>query len=177
MSEKIKTSNWRKTAIAIYKSSKDGKVYGTYEVDATNLLKFIENKKRKGIRITVTNLVTAAIARALYYDIPEMNCFVRRGKLVKRENIDVFLAVATKGKSVTGLIIPKAENMTVTEIAEYQTNKLEKIKSKQDNSFKIKDTVAKIPWPFQSITIRIVKWWIFDMGFPFVKLNKSPFSQ
>ena len=178
MVKKINTSNWRKTAIAIYKPPQDGKVYGTYEVDATNLLKFIDEKKQKGTRVTVTNVVTSAIARALYLDVPEVNCFIRRGKLIQREHVDVFLAVATKGKSITGLVIPKAETMTITEIAEYQRKKLEKTKSGDKNSFNIKDSIGKIPWPFRSLVVKFIKWWLFDNGFklPFVKLKSNPFG-
>lgn len=178
MVKSFKTSNWRKTAIAIYKPPRDGKVYGTYEVDATNMLKYIQEKKEKGIRITVTNVITAAVARSLFFDVPVMNCFVRRGKLVQREHADIFLAVATRGKSVSGIIIPKAEEMNVQEIAEYQQKKLTRTRSKGKSSFKIKDTIGKIPWPFRILVVKFIKWWLFDMGFrlPFVKLKPDPFG-
>ena len=178
MKEKFTTSPWRKTAIAIYKPPRDGKVFGTYEVDATNLLNFIKKKKEQGTRITVTNVVTAAIARALYFDIPDMNCFVRRGKLVKRNNASVFLAVATKGKSVTGMVIPKAETMTVSEIATYQEEKLDRIKKGEKGSFNIVGSIGKIPWPFRGVVVKFIKWWLFDQGLPlpFVKMHKNPFG-
>jgi pyruvate dehydrogenase E2 component (dihydrolipoamide acetyltransferase) len=151
MVKKFKTSPWRKTAIAIYKPPRDGKVYGTYEVDATPMLEFIQKKKEEGIRITVTNIVTAAIARALYNDVPEMNCFVRRGKLIQRDHVGVFLAVARKGKNVTGFIIHNAETMTVTEIAAYQQKKLEKAYTREKDKFNIADSIGKIPWPLRGL--------------------------
>lgn len=178
MIKKIKTDPWRKTAITIYGPPRDGKVFGTYEVDASSLLNFIEKKKQQGIRITVTNIVTAAISRAVYYDVPEMNCFVRRGKLVQREDVDVFLAVAQKGKSVTAITIPKAQEKTVTEIAKYQQEKLNKTYSGERKSYGIQYTIAKIPWPLRNIVVKFIKWWKFDNGLPlpFVKMKPNPFG-
>jgi len=178
MKNKFHTSNWRKTAISIYKPPADGKIFGTYEVDATEILRYIEEKKKQGKRITVTNLVTSALAQALYDDVPEVNCFVRRGKLVQRDHVDVFISVAQKGKNITGIIIPKAESLTVEEIAAYQDEKLQKTYSGKKDSFKIKDTIGKIPWPLRGVIVSFIKWWLFDMGFklPFVKLKKDPFG-
>jgi pyruvate dehydrogenase E2 component (dihydrolipoamide acetyltransferase) len=178
MIKKIETDPWRKTAISIYGPPRDGKVFGTYEVDASPLLEFIKQKKKQGIRITVTNVVTAAISKTVFFDVPEMNCFVRRGKLVQREHVDVFLAVAQKGKPVTAIIIPKAEEKTVTEIAHYQQKKLEKTYSGKRKAYGIQYTVAKIPWPFRKYVIKFIKWWRFDNGFPlpFMKMRPNPFG-
>lgn len=178
MKDRFHTSNWRKTAISIYKAPSDGKIFGTYEVDATEMLHYIEMKKKQGKRITVTNLVTAALARALFYDVPEVNCFVRRGKLVQRDHVDVFISVAQKGKNITGVIIKHAETYTVEEIASYQQSKLEKTYTGKKDSFKIKDSIGKIPWPLRGIIVKFIKWWLFDMGLrlPFIKLSKDPFG-
>ncbi len=178
MTKKIKTSPWRKTAISIYGPPKDGKVYGTYEVDATPILSFIEKRKAEGQRITVTNVVTAALSRALYYDVPEMNCLVRRGKLVQRDDASVFIAVAQAGKNVTGIVIPNAQEMTVTEIAQYQQKKLEKTYSGQKKAYGIQYSIAKIPWPFRKWVVKFIKWWVVDNGFrlPFLKLKSNPFG-
>jgi len=178
MNKKIETDSWRKTAITIYGPPRDGKVYGTYEVDASPLLDFIQKKKERGVRITVTNIVTAALARSIFYDVPEMNCFIRRGKLVQRDNVNVFLAVAQSGKNVTGIIIPKAQEKTVTEIAQYQEEKLNKTYTGKKKSFGIQKTIAKIPWPFRGVVVKFIKWWLFDNGLPlpFVKMKKDPFG-
>lgn len=178
MKKKFKTDPWRKTAISIYGPPRDGKVFGTYEVDASPLLKYIEKKKKEGVRITVTNIVTAAISRTMYYDVPEMNCFVRRGKLVQREDIDVLLAVAQKGKDISAIIIPKAQEKTVTEIAEYQSEKLKKTYSGEKKEYGIQYSIAKVPWPFRGLVVKFIKWWIFDNGFPFpfIKMKPNPFG-
>ena len=176
--KKRKTSSWRKLAISIYGPPKDGKVYGTYEVDASAMLSYIDKKKKQGVPMTVTNVVTAAVSRSMFFDVPEMNCFVRRGKLMQRDHVDVFIAVAQKGKSVSAIIIPEAEAKTATEIAQYQRKKLDQTYSGKKKTFAIKDSLGKIPWPLRGLVVKFIKWWIFDNGFwfPFVKIGRDPFG-
>ena len=178
MVKKMYTSSWRKVSISIFGAPKEGKVFGSYEVDATELLKFIEKKKKEGVRITVTHVVTAAIARTLFLDAPVAHCFVRRGRLMQRENADVFLAVARQGKSTSGMVIPKAESKTVSELAEYMSKKTKKVKSGRKESFDITRSIGKIPWPFRTPIIRFIKWWAFQNGFwlPGLKMRDSPFG-
>ena len=83
-------NSWRQLAIATYTAPKDSRIYGTYEVDVTSVLQYIKEKREAGIHLTITYFVAAAIARALYEDMPEVNCFIRRGQVVARENADVF---------------------------------------------------------------------------------------
>lgn len=171
---------WRKLAIAVYAPPSEGKVYGTYEIDVTEMLAYIKKKKEEGTRLTVTNFVTAALARSLAEDAPEMNCFVQRGKLVPREDANVCVSVARKGKKgMTGLVIPKTYEMSVTEIAEYQQNRLQQKRSgKEKGTFGAKKIIAKIPWPFRRPIFKFVKWWAFEMGFkiPFLKIGRDPFG-
>jgi hypothetical protein len=97
---------------------------------------------------------------------------------VQREHVGVFLAVAIKGKGVSAIIIPNAENLTVTEIANYQKEKLEKINKNDHGSYNIFNSIGKIPWPFRGFVVKFLKWWIMDQGlrFPFMKIHKSPFG-
>ncbi len=176
--EKRKTSSWRKLAISIYGPPRDGKVYGSYEIDASKMLSYIKQKKEQGVPMTVTNVVTAAIARTIFYDVPEMNSFVRRGKLVFRDHVDVFIAVAQTGKNVSAIIIPKAEEKTASEIAEFQRRKLEKRYAGGKETFSIKNKLGGLPWPIRGVVVKFIKWWIFDNGFPFpfVKIGRDPFG-
>lgn len=180
MSKNPYESPWRKLAIAVYGAPNEGKVYGTYEIDVSKMLDYIEKKKDEGTRITVTNFVTAALARSLYEDAPEMNCFVQRGKLVPREDANVCVSIARKGgKGMTGLVIPKTHEMSVSEIAEYQQNRLSQKRSgKEKGTFGAKNAIAKVPWPFRRPVFKFVKWWAFEMGFkiPFVKIGRDPFG-
>jgi len=175
-----KGNTWRDFAIAAYKAPADSKIYGTFEIDITETMRYIQKRKAEGKRLTVTNFVAAALSRALYEDIPDINCFVRRGKVVYRQDANVCISVSVKeGKEMTGLVIPKTQELSVSEIADYAAERIEKKRKGEDaGAFAAKDVVAKIPWPFRRPVFLFIKWWIFDLGFsfPFLKIPHDPFG-
>jgi hypothetical protein len=73
---------WRVTAAAIYTTPTDSRVYGTLDIDVTEAKKYLVRKREEGIKITMVHLATAVLARAIAFDVPEMNCFIRRGAVV-----------------------------------------------------------------------------------------------
>ena len=85
---------WRVTAAAIYTTPTDSRVYGTLEIDVTDAKRFIDEKREAGCKLTMTHMVTAVVSRAVAFDVPEMNCFIRRGRVIGRERLDVMVPVA-----------------------------------------------------------------------------------
>lgn len=178
--KKALTTSWRRLAIATYAAPKDSRIYGTYEADVTAILKYIEAKRQTGVRLTITHFVAAAMARTLHEDIPEVNCFVRRGHVVARQDANVFITVNVAGSSMTGLILKKCQTLAVSEISEIIRQEVDKKRGgeKEKGAFAAKDTIGNIPWPFRRPIFLFVKWWIFDMGlsFPFLKIPPDPFG-
>ncbi len=177
---KKKTSSWRKLSIAIYDGPREGKVYGTYDVDVTNMMNYINQKKEAGIRLTVTNFVVAAAGKALFYDVPELNSYIRRGKVMYRESADIFISVLKKnGKGQTGLIVPTVHNKSVSQITDWVNQRLDKKREgKEKGLYSMTQKLAKVPWPFRKLLLRLITWWIFDMEFPVPGMKKqvSPFG-
>ena len=174
------TSPWRKLSIAIYAAPAEGKVYGTYDVDVTEMMAYIKKRRKEGIKITVTHFVAAAAGKALYYDAPEVNCYVRRGKIVYRKTADVFMSILKKGgNGQTGMVIQEVENKTVTEISEYVRARLkDKREGKEKGLYALTKVLARVPWPFRKLVLNLITWWIFDMEFPVPGMKKqvSPFG-
>ena len=173
------TTAWRKLAIAVYKQPVDSRIYGIFDADVTDIVDYIEKEREKGRRLTITHFVTAAVARALYEDVPDINCFVRRGHVVFRDDADVFVTVNIEGKDMTGLIVRKAQDLSVGEISEIVRKKAEKKRSGEENgAFASKGILSKIPWPFRRMLFVLIKFWIFDLGFafPFLKIPADPFG-
>ena len=48
-------TSWRKTALTIYKKPVDSKIFGSVEIDITDLEKYIAKKRKSGIKITLTH--------------------------------------------------------------------------------------------------------------------------
>lgn len=178
--QKIRTSPWRKLSIAIYGAPREGKVYGTYEVDVTEMLKYIQQKKEEGRRITVTQFLVAALGKALYEDAPEANCYVRRGNIIYRESADVFMSILAKnGNGQTGMVIPDVQNKSVSEISDYVNKRLNsKREGNEKGLYSATKFIAKVPWPFRKMVLKIITWWLFDMEFPLpgTRVNRSPFG-
>ena len=92
---------WRVTSAAIYTTPTDSRVYGTLDIDVTEAVKFMRERREAGQKITMVHLATAVLARAVAFDVPEMNCFIRRGAVVGREHMDVMVPVQVRWRPQT----------------------------------------------------------------------------
>ena len=171
---------WRKVATAVYTAPSDARIYGAIDIDVTDTMEYIFAQRKEGNRLTLTHFVTAAIARTLFEDVPDINCFVRRGKVVMRQDADVFVSVALeRGKDMTGVLIPRTQNMSVSEIASYLYDKVQEKRSGEDSGAEAaKYGIAKIPWPFRRPVFQFIRWWMYNMGFkiPFIDAPRDPFG-
>lgn len=169
---------WRVTSAAIYTTPTDSRVYGTLDIDVTDAKRFLESRRAEGVKITMTHLATAVLARAVAFDVPEMNCFIRRGAVVGRERLDVMVPVSVGGDSgVTAALVKDAHARSVTSIAEEIREKAsssragEEIKAAQN-----KYLLNRIPWPFRRPVFRLLKWITVDMGIEIRTLGLSAHS-
>ncbi len=75
---------WRVTSAAIYTTPTDSRVYGTLDIDVTDAREYSHERRDASVKITMVHLAVAVLARAIAIDVPELNCFIRRGKVVGR---------------------------------------------------------------------------------------------
>jgi len=169
---------WRVTSAAIYTTPTDSRVYGTLDIDVTEAKKFIDRKRAEGVKITMVHMATAVLARAMAFDAPDMNCFIRRGAVVGRKHIDVMVPVQVGGETgVTAAIIRNAHARTVSDIAAEIREKAsrsregEEIKAAQN-----KYLLNRIPWPLRRPVFRLLKWITVDMGIEIPALGLSAHS-
>lgn len=129
-------SPWRKIAMASWKTVGDPSVYGAMEFRAEPMLKLIEDYRQKGIRLTVTHVMTKAVARALKA-VPEANAILRMGRVYLRDEINIFLQTATDkvGEDLTGFVLYNADKKSLEEISAICTAKASVIKDKKDPTF------------------------------------------
>ena len=87
-------SSWRRMAAVAWSPPDDPTIYGTIDLDMTNALEFLpKESERSGEHLTVTHLVTKAIADTLAAH-PECNCIIRRGRIFERDDVDISVLVA-----------------------------------------------------------------------------------
>lgn len=169
---------WRVTSAAIYTTPTDSRVYGTLDIDVTHAKRFLEEKRSAGIKITMTHLATAVLARAVAFDVPEMNCFIRRGAVVGRQHLDVMVPISVGGDSgVTAAIIKDAHARTVSSIAEEVRDKASSGRSGvETKASQNKYLLNRVPWPLRRPVFRLLKWITVDMGVEIRALGLSAHS-
>jgi pyruvate/2-oxoglutarate dehydrogenase complex dihydrolipoamide acyltransferase (E2) component len=165
---------WRVTSAAIYTTPTDSRVYGTLDIDVTNAVKFMRERREAGQKITMVHLATAVLARAVAFDVPEMNCFIRRGAVVGRERLDVMVPVAMGTEGVTSMIVRDAHARTVSSIAEdIRTRADAARKGDEMKAARNKYLLNRIPWPLRRPVFRVLKWITVDMGLEIKALGLS----
>ena len=169
---------WRVTSAAIYTTPTDSRVYGTLDIDVTDAKKYLDRRREEGVKLTMVHVTTAVLARAVAFDVPEMNCFIRRGAVVGREHVDVMLPVQVGGETgVTAAIIRNAHARPVSDIAAEVRSKAEK--SRAGSEIKVaknKYVLNRVPWPLRRPVFRLLKWITVDMGMEIKALGLSAHS-
>jgi pyruvate/2-oxoglutarate dehydrogenase complex dihydrolipoamide acyltransferase (E2) component len=159
----VKATGWRKVAASVWGHPNDPQIYGDLELDATNLLSFIEEARRlTGVRVTVTHAVGKAIAHALA-EQPELNTHLYRGRFLPRDSVDIFfVASVAGGKEVSGIKVVGADRKSVVEIAEELGRRVERIRAGEREVGGATKTLDATPSWLLGPLLRFVTWLTAD---------------
>ena len=172
-------NNWRKVASTIYKKPTDSKIFGMVELDVTELEHYIAQKRKEGIKTTLTYLITLIIGRAIRQEVPELNTYVRRGKVVQREQVDATVSVLLPGGQMGSVKVENADQLTTAEISEEIGNNIKNSrKGNETDTMQSKSLLAKLPWPFRNWLFKIyqtitIRWGI---SLPMIGLDSNSFG-
>ena len=176
---RTKVKGWRKISTATWGPPNDPQIYGDIEVDATNLLAFIDDARSAGHHVTVTHVVGKGIAYALA-DHPELNVRLYRGSFVRRDSVDIFFIVsAEEGEELSGVKIEHADTKPVVEIAEELARRAAPIRAGTDAELgKTKSVLARTPLRALGGLMRFAAWATTDrqMNMPARGLPREPFG-
>lgn len=170
-------NDWRKTAAAIYKKPVDSKILGQVELDVTDLEEFVAEKRKNGIKVTLTHIFTLAASRALRYEVPELNAYVRRGSIIPRKQIDALVTLLMDGSEMSTVRINNADQITLQEFSVLIAEDIKKAR-KGDNvrTMDMKAVMASIPWPFRVWLVRFLQLFTITWGFSIKKFGLTPES-
>jgi pyruvate dehydrogenase E2 component (dihydrolipoamide acetyltransferase) len=172
-------SDWRIVASTIYKKPTDSKIYGSVDVDVTELEKFISQKRKEGIKTTLTYVMTLIIGRAIGQEVPELNSYVRRGKIVPRPQVDGMVSVLLPGGQMGSVKIENADRITLAEMAEEIKQKIVQSRHGEENkAMQSKNMLSAFPWPFRSWLFKLYKTVTIQWGIsvPFLGLSANSFG-
>lgn len=180
MTDKINyNSNWRKVASTIYKKPTDSKIFGIVELDVTELEKYVAQKRKEGIKTTLTYLITLIIGRAIRQEVPELNTFVRRGKIIQRKQVDATVSVLLPGGQMGSVKVENADQLTTAEISENIGNNIANSrKGNENDEMQSKSMLAKLPWPFRNWLFKIYQTITINWGIsmPVIGLDSNSFG-
>lgn len=169
-------SPWRKVAATIYKKPSDSKIFGSVEIDITDLNKYIVEKRKSGLKVTPTHIITLATARAVKAEIPEMNTFIRRGQVISHKQIDVNVSVLLKGAQMGSAKLEKADELTLEEAVQQLSEKVKIARKESNENENLKNFLATIPWPFRSWLYKLAMFLTISLGIKLPGINPNDFG-
>ncbi len=172
-------NDWRKLTMVIYQKPRDSKMLGTIELDVTEIEQFIQKKRQQKQKITLTQVMLLLFARGIHQDVPELNCYVRRGHLVHRSSVDVSISVLEPNGQLSSVKVNGAETLSLSELSEIMHQKVDKArKGKSEHIKEARNMVVRIPWPFRQWLVNFVRWATVDLGLslPFLGVNPDSFG-
>ncbi len=172
-------NDWRKVASVIYHKPVDSKIFGEVELDVTHLEEYISEQRKKGIKITLTHVFTLIVARCLKNEVPALNAYVRRGRVVPRKSVDAMVSVLQRDGSMGSVKISNVDTMNVEQIADFLNNEIQNARNGNENgSPGAKHMIASLPWPLRNWVFGFYKWLVIKMGFslPGTGLNPNSFG-
>lgn len=167
---KGEVASFRKIAIGTWQTTYDPTVYGSLTLRMDKALAYIEEFRRvTGRRLTVTHLVTKAVAESLKR-CPDANAILRFNKIYLRKKVTLSVLVVqpdeTTGKvDLTAAKIDDADQKSLVDIADELDATIRKVRARQDKALeKGKGTIQKIPFMLMNAFLKL-------MGFLMYTLN------
>lgn len=159
-----KITGWRKIAAAAWGPPNDPQIFGDLEVDATNILRFIERARAAtGRGVTLTTVVGKAVAKALA-DHPDLNVRMYRGRFIPRDTVDIFFIVsAEEGAELSGVKVERTDEKPVVEVARELAERAGRIRGGDDAELgKTKKLIGSTPRRLLRTSIRASTWLTSD---------------
>lgn len=166
-------TSWRKTASTIYKKPVDSKIFGSVEIDITDLENYIAEKRKSGVKITLTHFFLVATARAIK-EIPELNTYVKRGNIYSHEAINATVSVLLQSGEMGSVKMLNADKLTLTESAVKLKEEIQKTyKGDENATMQMKEKLAAIPWPLRGWVYQSIKYITTTLGISIPPLGLS----
>ncbi|AEI46875.1 2-oxo acid dehydrogenase subunit E2 [Runella slithyformis] len=169
---------WRKTASTIYKKPIDSKIFGSVEIDITELERYIQTQRKAGVKVTLTHFFLLATARAIKEAVPELNTYLKRGRIYSYPHIDATVSILMHNGEMGSVKMEHIDTYTLTELVQQMRSKIQTAQKGDDSSKAGKETLARIPWPFRGYVYACIKYITVHLGvsIPFLNLSANQFG-
>jgi len=134
-------------AIHAWDPPADPSIYAILEIPITPALDYMARlRARTGVHVTVTHIATRALALSVAR-YPDTNGFVARNHVFVRDDVDIFMQVATEGGTdLSGIKIGRADRKTVLDIAREAADRIAVLRARKDKRVEqTKSLLGQIP--------------------------------
>lgn len=145
----------------------DSDVYINQKIDVTELVKYVEKKKKEGMEITYFHAFITALAKVIY-NRPKLNRFVQNRHIYEHNDVVIgFVAkISFDDKSEElMLLVPFKENDTIETSSKIIKEKVDRLRNKRIKNDKKKegandaiDTLGKLPNIIRVPLLGLFKW-------------------
>lgn len=177
-------SSFRRLAIGSWQTAYDPSVYGSIDVRMDAALRYIEAfRQRTGKRLTVTHLVTKAIAEALRR-CPEANAVLRWNRIYLRKSVDVSLLVVQTDEGqqkadLAACMVRNADQKSVYQLATEIEEQVAVIRARKDAAMeKGKKTTSRIPLFFMNAMLKVLSFLMYtlNLDLDWAGIPRDPFG-
>lgn len=178
--KRSKIKGWRKITSATWGNPNDPQIYGDLEVDATNVLAFIDHaRETHEVRLSVTHMVGKAIAYGLG-EHPDLNVHMHGNYFIHNPTVDIFFIVSTdNGAELDGVKVSRADEKPVVDIARELSDRAGRIRSGDDAELgKTKKVIGRTPRRLLGLSMKTAAWLTTDREMDLKKygLPRQPFG-
>lgn len=170
LTKKEDISSFRKLAIGTWTTAYDPTVYGTLSVRMEKALAYIERfREVHGVRLTVTHLVSKAVAEGLKR-CPDANAILRFNKIYlrKRVTLSVLVVQTDQGDGkvdLTAAKIEDADQKSLLEMAKEMQAAIDKVRQRKDQALEeSKGTIQKIPYLFMNAFLKLLAFFMYTLN-------------
>ena len=161
-------SSFRRIAIAQWKPTRDGLIYGHMAFDVTEALPFLAEQKAKHEQgISVGVLVGRAVAIGLAA-MPELNARVIWDKIYVKDTVDVYFQVDIEGGGdLAGTLVQNADKKAHHTISRELRSKAKAIREGKDDQYEKTQKgglFRKLPIPALRFLLRLYGWLLNNVG-------------
>lgn len=168
----------RKLAISSWSAPREGNIHGKVTVDVTEAEAWLAaTRERTGVKVTLTHLVGAGVARALAVE-PSLNGTIRFGRFVPHDQVNItFLVAMPDGSDLAKARVDDIDRRHPVEVARELGERVERLRTGSDQDWeRSKRAIRLLPTFVLRRLVWLTGWLASSLGLNIPALGVERFA-